>query len=153
MSTCSKTGGQHQWLGDGKLCPENSKDHTVGTTVGYTCGNCGKVWDDNEDIIPPGSAFGKEIGFTLEDFDPFSYLYKIGDSIWVSFIELKGSDPFHPPMHTGKFRTMVETIRAKGLKVKIACPLARMEEIVTKCGYTKVRETVEGEEGDVWVAP
>ena len=70
-------------------------------------------------LIKLGSAFGNQLGFTSDRFEPGSYLWKQGGDIMVSFIASRR------PGH-GAFRGLVERIHAMGLTVKVPTPLGRM---------------------------
>ncbi len=89
-------------------------------------------------IIEVDSDRGKNIGFTSDRFSHDSYLWKIEQYIYISFIE---------SLQKGNFHKLVTSITDQGLGVKVPTPLGRMVDIVMKSGYKK---TTEGE-CEIWV--
>ena len=103
-------------------------------------------------IINIGTPAADALGFTSDKFHEDSYLWKKGDSIYISFIE---------SVSPGKsdFRGLVEKIRSLGLTVKIPTPFSRMEEICRKNGYQHSQEDFDDTDGEpagtvnVWSLP
>lgn len=149
---------------------KNGRKIIVDNYTLHTCKKCGEAVTDpesrargvailrkaqeDESMVTPGDPFGVSVGFTKEDFDGQSYLCIIGDAVWISLIMVRAKAEEEPkrtisrmPERTGKFKAMIEKIRAKGYRVKIPTPLGRMGEIVRKAGYV---QTVEGD-CEVWV--
>lgn len=95
----------------------------------------------NDGIIELDSDRGKQLGFTTDRFD--GYLWKVGDSVYVSFIMSR---------QRGNFRSLVNTILSHGWTVKIPTPLGEMNRIVKKNGYVHSLEDFAevGEKCDVW---
>ena len=86
---------------------------------------------------------GDAIGLTRHKFIYGSYLCKSSDYIYISFIA---------SAKRGNFRVLVKRILDSGLGVKVPTPLARMEQIVRKAGYTHTIETDEMYgQVEVWV--
>ena len=103
-------------------------------------------------IINIGTPAADALGFTSDKFHEDSYLWKKGDSIYISFIE---------SVSPGKsdFRGLVEKIHSLGLTVKIPTPLRSMEEICRKNGYQHSQEFLDDADGEpagkvnVWLLP
>lgn len=101
----------------------------------------------SDGIINLDTDRGKEIGFIFEKFEPGSYLWKIGERIYISLIvsRIKGS-----------FQALVKEILRRGWQVAVPTPLGRMQEIVQKNGYKKTLENFKIDEKhteicEVWV--
>lgn len=80
----------------------------------------------DDGIIELDSERGARFRFTSDRFGHGSYLWKLGGTIIVSFIE---------SLNKGNFRELAEAILASGLCVKVPTPLGRMREIVCKARY------------------
>lgn len=93
-------------------------------------------------IIRVGGAAPEKWGFTLERFTGDSYLWKIGDSIYISFIESRKKQ-------AGFFSYLVKAIKADGFLVKVPTPLGMMTLILQKWGFIK---SIEGD-CEVWTNP
>ena len=96
-------------------------------------------------IINLDTERGRELGFTHDRYE--GYLWKVGDSIIISFIESK---------QRGNFRELVQRIHALGLTVKVPTPLGRMHEILLKNGCRHTIEPFSDEDPipcEVWVLP
>ena len=103
-------------------------------------------------IINIGTPAADALGFTSDKFHEDSYLWKKGDSIYISFIESVSPGK-------GDFRGLVEKIRSLGLTVKIPTPFSRMEEICRKNGYQHSQEAFDEKarrtsgKVNVWLLP
>jgi hypothetical protein len=96
-------------------------------------------------IIEVDSQFGKELGFTYDQFTRTSYLWKSGQTIYISAIEAceRGK---------GNLRRLFQAIEAKGLTIKVPTPFRRMEEILRKQGFKHTVEDGPDMPGvEVWV--
>lgn len=69
--------------------------------------------------IDVDSDFAKEIGFTSDNFESFSYLWGNAKlkTVWVSLVVSKNK---------GAFKTMIEEIEKRGLFFCIPTPFKRM---------------------------
>ena len=94
------------------------------------------------------SRFGKEIGFTSNRFDCGSYLFKVGNYVYISFIHSKEQGK-------GYLSSLFDAIQNKGFGIKVPTPFAKMEAICVKKGFKKTQEFFEaaGENADVYVNP
>lgn len=95
-------------------------------------------------VIALGTPEANELGFTADKFDADSYLYKDGDSIYISLIKSIEE-------RKGYLKSLVDAIRNKGFRVKIPTPLGRMVAIVEKNGYVLTMEPFEDYRAQVWV--
>jgi len=77
----------------------------------------------NEGVIGVDSESAKELGFTSDRFSPFSYLWRTGNTIIISFIMAK---------QKGMFCQLVKSIQKHGFDFEIPTPSARMKEIGKK---------------------
>jgi hypothetical protein len=97
----------------------------------------------DDGIIDLDTDRGKVFDFTSDKFELVSYLWRMDNSIVISFVASKKK---------GNFRGLVENILKQGLSVKVPTPLPDMKRIVIKCGYTR---TFEDDPGmgpvEVWV--
>lgn len=94
-------------------------------------------------VIELDSVCGKMIGFTSERFDVASYLWKIGEYVYVSFIASK---------KPGNFSALVQEIQGRGWGVKVPTPLGRMLDICQKHGVQTWEPIAEIEEFcEVWI--
>ena len=66
------------------------------------------------------------LGFTSKAFYPHSYLWRLGNTIIISFII---------SMRKGEFRRLIERILELGFDFEIPTPSARMYEIGKKQGW------------------
>jgi hypothetical protein len=66
------------------------------------------------------------LGFTSDNFNPASYLWKTGDTIVISFIIAK---------QKGAFYRLIKAITEKGFYFEIPTPSARICEIGEKQGW------------------
>ncbi len=81
--------------------------------------------------IFPDDKFARKIGFTRDKFD--SYLWKDGDSIYISVIISKQPGK-------GNFSKLINNILKMGYKVKVPIPLGLMRLILLKKGLKKTYE-------------
>lgn len=83
------------------------------------------------------------LGFTSDRFHLGSYLWKLNNTIIISFIASNAR---------GNFRQLVNTILHHGYAIEIPTPLGRMEQIVAKNGYRHEQRFCDqlGELIDVW---
>ena len=100
---------------------------------------------EEEGIIKLDTKFANSIGFTSDKFDSISYLWRVGDYIFVSMIKSihKGE---------GNLTKLFDAITEKGYGIKVPTPFPLMEAILIRKGFC---ETIEHSEqmGDVemWV--
>jgi hypothetical protein len=101
------------------------------------------IRDYNDGIIELDTDRAKPFQFTSDRFEAGSYLWKLGDSIIVSFIASQTR---------GNFRQLVQAILDSGHTVEIPTPLDRMSEIVKKNGYEQDFKYCDqtGEDYEVW---
>lgn len=94
-------------------------------------------------IIELDSYRGLPLRFTSDRFGHGSYLWKKNGAIIISFIE---------SLKRGNFRELALAILANGFRVEVPTPLARMEEIVRKAGYSQTFQFCEtfGESVEVY---
>lgn len=95
-------------------------------------------------MIAVDSPCGIKLGFTSDKFERFSYLWKSGNCIYVSMIQVLNEK-------RGDFKTLVDNILSAGFTIKIPTPLGRMEYIVRKNGYTKTYEMSDEGCVETWV--
>jgi hypothetical protein len=77
-------------------------------------------------IINIDTEAGKQLEFTSDKFNPASYLWKIGDTIVISFIVAR---------QKGAFCQLIKNIAAQGFYFEIPTPSRRMREIGKKQGW------------------
>jgi hypothetical protein len=80
-------------------------------------------------MIMVGSPRGKALGFTSDKFTRTSYLWKKGDTMFISLIESKESGK-------GYYRALLDKIEGICKQVIVPSPSNRMIEIMQKRGYT-----------------
>lgn len=86
-------------------------------------------------IIRPGrSKLARELDFTPEKFNDTSFLWKIGEYIYISFIESRNPGEGH-------FSQLLKNIYKKGYGVKVPNPFPSMKEILEKKGFIQTYET------------
>lgn len=92
------------------------------------------------------SVAGKELGFTSDRFQEASWLWKMGNTIWISFI-------FAKKQRKGYFSNLLKKCWEKGFMVKVPTPSKQMLIICLKKGFTyqKIFEKDIMEEVDVLV--
>ena len=76
-----------------------------------------------EGVINIGSESAKELGFTRDRFFPYSYLWRTGNMITISFIMAK---------QKGMFCQLIKSILEHGFDFEIPIPSRRMREIGEK---------------------
>jgi len=98
----------------------------------------------NDGIIELDSELGKRLGFTSDKFD--GYLWKIGNYIYISFIESKNKGK-------GNFSRFLQEIIKAGFGIKVPTPMGRMPLILAHKGFKPTTEFFPevGEDVDVWV--
>ena len=79
-----------------------------------------------DDIINIDTESAQRLEFTSDKFHPFSYLWKTGDTIAISFIMAK---------QKGAFSQLIKNIAANGFYFEIPTPSSRMREIGEKQGW------------------
>jgi hypothetical protein len=85
---------------------------------------------------------GKQLGFTSDRFQYGSYLWDEDGRVVVSFIASR---------QKGNFKALVSAIHAEGKAVIVPTPLAQMERIVRKNGYTQSFEKIQtGDLCEMW---
>lgn len=104
---------------------------------------------DGGKIIKLDSDLGKELGFTSDKFDEFSYLSTSPGkdtemAIYISMIESKNPG-------RGHFKTLVKNILERGWMVKVPTPLPRMEAVLKHMGFKRTVEYSEFMEESVEV--
>ena len=101
--------------------------------------------DEDHPILPgdPGTA---TIKFTKERFTDDSYLWRIGDDVWVSLIVSKEPGKRH-------FSELVAAMEARGLNVLVPTPLGKMPAILTHWGFAPQARDIQGELVEVWERP
>ena len=87
-----------------------------------------------EGVIGIDSEPAKLLGFTSDRFFPFSYLWRIGNTIIISFIMAK---------KRGNFCQLIKAIQEKGFDFEIPTPCARMKEIGQKQNWNFCQKTDE----------
>jgi len=99
-----------------------------------------------EGIIRLDSEVGDALGFTSDKFLDGSYLWKMGDYIYISFIVSREKGK-------GNLSKLIETIHEKGYGIKVPTPFSRMKTILIKKGFVRTEETSERypEPVEVWV--
>lgn len=97
----------------------------------------------DDGMIAVGSEFGKSLGFTRDEFQGDSYLWKRGDRIIISLITARNPGQ-------GAFPSLVRSIEEAGFQVAVPTPLARMREILVKQGF-KPAAMMAGAE--IWMRP
>jgi hypothetical protein len=95
-------------------------------------------------IITFNSQIAQSLGFTRDKFSGDSYLWKIGNSIYISNIESKEKGK-------GYLRSLFESIEANNLAVKVPTPLRRMQEILQKNNFVPIVD--DNMECEVWGRP
>lgn len=72
-------------------------------------------------------------GFTEERFLPGSYLWRVGDEVYWSFVATRHQG-------AGHLSALRRAIEADGLRVAVPTPLPKMEAIVTRWGFKPTTE-------------
>lgn len=96
-------------------------------------------------IIDLGTPRAEMLGFTKNRFMPFSYLWKDGKYIIISFIEsvVEGK---------GYLSELFRTIKSRGYGIKVQTPLNSMISIIKKKGFQQtVHHDPQMGAIDVWV--
>ena len=95
--------------------------------------------------IEPDSDVGKALGFTSDKFE--GWLWKTGDRVLISMIVSLQEGKGH-------LRSLFDAIEARGLKVAVPTPFARMKKICKLRGY-KMHVEHDPEMGpcEVWAHP
>lgn len=84
--------------------------------------------DEAAGMITVDSEFGKEIGFTSDNFERGCHLWKIDNNIFISIIEAKYQG-------RGVFSALVKKIESLKFSVLVPTPLAQMEKILKRWGW------------------
>lgn len=79
-------------------------------------------------IIKIDTERAKEFGFTSDKYLKCSYLWKLGDCIWISFIETRKHGQ-------GYFSQLLNNIKAKEYYTVVPTPLGIMPKILEKKGF------------------
>lgn len=81
----------------------------------------------------------------MERWEPFSYLFRKGDRVYLSAVQAKVSG-------AGYLRDLVAGIEQAGLRVAVPNPLSEMTAILKHYGFMVrwERHAGTGEEVDVW---
>lgn len=96
-------------------------------------------------IVPGATEYARSMGVTKERFTDKTFLWKIGDEIYFSYVQTTVEGQ-------GYFREVVLKCLEKGYTVKIPVPLGRMIDIVKKNGYRYTEEISKlGDTVEVWV--
>ena len=97
-----------------------------------------------DEIIKLDNPLAMRFGFTSDLFD--GWLWVKGDTVYISFIiSLEAGK--------GHFRGLVNRILRAGFKVAVPTPIADMEYIVKKWGFTRTFEHFDSKEPcEVWVS-
>jgi hypothetical protein len=105
-------------------------------------------------IIEVDTERGKEFGLTSDLFDPGfpdmgfpgTYLWKTGDTITISFIEVRERGQ-------GTFGKLCRTIWHKGFRVAVPTPLGNMVKILKHYKFKKTIKTDRqmGDSYEVWI--
>lgn len=104
-----------------------------------------ETFELHQGMILPGSIIGNLIGFTQDKFTPWSYLWKINNSVYFSFICAMNPG-------SGDYRALCEKIISLGCTIKIPTPFPRMREICKKQGYGQTYENTDDfGQCEVWV--
>jgi len=91
-------------------------------------------------MIKIDSKEAKKLGFTSDKFTNYSYLWKIGDNIYISLIGSKKEGE-------GYLRGLFNEILESGFKVAVPNPLPKMEQILAKNDFVMEIE----EDSQVWI--
>jgi hypothetical protein len=78
-------------------------------------------------IVWPGSEEGESYGFSLERFDPRSYMYVDRDCVYISHIHTT-------VIGLGYFHDLVVSLLSKGLTIKVPAPYQKMKRILQHYG-------------------
>ena len=92
-------------------------------------------------IIELGTKAGDELGFTSDKFMDGSYLWKVGDYIYISVVKLRERGK-------GYLSTLFANILSAGYGIKVPTPLPLMEKILKEKEFRKIAEYSENVE--VW---
>ena len=96
-------------------------------------------------ILPGATEFARKLGVTKDRFSKKTFLWKLGDEVYFSFVETTNEGQ-------GYFREVVENCLSRGYTVKIPSPIGRMQQIVKKNGYKYTEEVSKiGDLVEVWV--
>lgn len=97
-------------------------------------------------MIQVDSPEGKEFRFTSDRFNKESYLWKVKDRIYVSFIVSREEG-------RGYLSALFEEIEKKGYRVAVPTPLRKMREILMRKGFKRYIERSEefGAPVEVWM--
>jgi len=93
-----------------------------------------------------GSKTGEVFGFTGDKFMDGSYLWKMDDYIYISYIRSRERGK-------GNLSKLIKTILDRGYGVKVPTPFPVMEAILIKKGFVRTEEIALGcpEPVEVWV--
>lgn len=97
-------------------------------------------------IVQIDSEFGKQIGFTSDNFSSDSYLWKDGERVMVSLISSKVEGK-------GNLSALFNNIEALGLSIAVPTPFARMQAILERKGFVMHIEDTEMGACEVWAKP
>ena len=94
-----------------------------------------------EGKIDPDSDGGNALDFRSDKFSHDSYLWRIGNDVYISFIE---------SLHPGKgyFRDLLTNIQRAGFTPCIPTPFARMRQILSRLGFVSTHEP-DADSGDI----
>ena len=91
-------------------------------------------------LINLDSTIGRSLGFYSSKFEECSYLFKVEDKIYISFIESKEK-------RKGHLNKLFNNIWEAGYKVAVPTPMPLMEQILINKNFKKTQEG----EYEVWV--
>ena len=97
-------------------------------------------------IIELDSEAGDVLGFTGDKFMDGSYLWNLGDYIYISHIKSREK-------RKGYLSALFDSILSKGYGIKVPTPFPVMEAILIKKGFVRTEEWFEqfDEYVEVWV--
>lgn len=97
----------------------------------------------NDGMIQLDTEFAQSIGFTKDKFRGDSYLWKDGDTIFISLIESKVQG-------SGYLRELFHLIELKGFKIKVPSPLGKMQTILEHYDFSPHLESFGDDVVEVW---
>lgn len=100
-----------------------------------------KKYDDGMIPVSAGAPFG----FSEDVFEGDSYLWKVGDVIYISLIMVK-----RDKRGGGEFKGLVKRILEEGFEVRVPTPIGLMQTILIKWGFSQSHERGEFGLYEVW---
>lgn len=91
-------------------------------------------------IQPSNKGFAAQVGFTSDKFEPWSYLWRKGNEVWISAVQAKIRG-------VGSFSTLLRNLQERKYTIKIPTPIGFDKAKLKATGFEYTVEVTPDEDG------